>query len=72
MATPAQIQAQMDSAATGKVANLTMTVGVDATYDNHYAVGICPPYSGRSRWVRTTKSDSAATQAAAILAGLVA
>lgn len=72
MATPAEIQAQIDSAGTGKVANITMSMGVDSTYDNHYVVGVSPPYTGRSRWVKTTKSDSAATQATAILNALTA
>lgn len=69
MATPAEIQAQIDHAGTGRVANITLSTGVDATYDNHYVVGQIG-YSGRSRWVRTTKSDDAETQAAAILAAL--
>lgn len=72
MATPAEIQAQIDSAGTGNVANITMSMGVDATYDNHYTVGVCPPYTGRSRWCKTTKSDSAAAQATAILNALTA
>lgn len=71
MATPAQIQAQLDSAGTGLVANIQQVVGVDATYDNIYVVGV-NSYPGRSRWVRTQKSDSAAVQAAAILTALAA
>ena len=71
MATPAAIQAALDPAGTGLVANIQQVVGVDATYDNIYVVGI-NSYAGRSRWVRTVKSDSAATQAAALLTALAA
>lgn len=69
MATPAQIQAQLDSAGTGKVANITISTHAGATYDNHYVVGI-DSYAGRSRWCTTTQADSAATQAASILTQL--
>lgn len=72
MATPAQIQAQIDSAGTGMVANIQQSVHADATYDNHYVVGICPPYTGRSRWITTTAAQTAAQQATAILNGLTA
>lgn len=71
MATPAEIQAQLDSAGTGNVANIQSSVHADETYDNHYVVGI-NSYPGRSRWCTTTASDSAATQAASILTQLAA
>lgn len=72
MATPAQIQAQLDSAGTGLVANIQQSVHADGTYDNHYVVGIAPPYTGRSRWITTTAAQTAAQQATAILNGLTA
>lgn len=71
MATPAQIQAQLDPAGTGLVANIISSLHVDATYDNHYVVGI-NSYAGRSRWVRTTAAQTAAQQATAILNELAA
>jgi len=71
MATPAEIQAQLDSAATGRVANITRSVN-GATLDNHYVVGVTAPYAGRARWVQTTAAQTAAQQATAILAGLTA
>lgn len=71
MATPAEIQAQIDPAGTGLVANIISSLHVDATYDNHYVVGI-NSYAGRSRWITTNVASSASAQAAAILAGLAA
>lgn len=41
-----------------------------ATLDDFYAVG-GGVHSGRSRWVQTTAAQTAAQQAAAILAGLL-
>lgn len=73
MATPAEIQAAMDSAATGRVANIQCMQNAEGTtVDDFYVVGVIAPYAGRSRWCRTTAADSAATQAASILAQLVA
>lgn len=72
MATPAEIQAVMDAAGTGKVANIARSGHASATIDEHYVVGVTEPYAGRSRWVATTAADSAAVQAAALLAGLTA
>lgn len=69
MATPAEIQAQLDSAGVGTVANIQRSVHADATYDNHYVVGI-NSYPGRSRWVQTTAANTAAQQATEILTGL--
>jgi hypothetical protein len=69
MATPAEIQAQLDSAGTGLVANIQQSVHAGATFDNHYVVGI-GSYAGRSRWIATTAAQTAAQQATAILAGL--
>lgn len=67
MATVAEIQAELDSAATGNLATITrMDKSSVSTIDNFYIdakIG-----AGHSRWVQTTNTDSAATQAAAILA----
>jgi hypothetical protein len=72
MATPAAIQAEMDPAATGRVANIQAVVHASTTKDNVYAVGVVAPYAGRSRWIETTSADSAGDQATAILNGLKA
>lgn len=69
MATPAQIQAQLDSAGTGLIANIIQSVHEDDTYDAHYVVGL-NGYAGRSRWCPTTAAETAANQAAEILAVL--
>lgn len=71
MATTAEIQAQIDSGATGRVANIVRSNRIDGTLDEHYTVGMTGRYKGRARWCQTTAADSAATQAAAILAKLV-
>lgn len=66
MATVAEIQAELDSAATGRIANITrMSKTAVSTIDNFYVQAKIG--AGRSRWVATTNTDSAATQAAAIL-----
>ena len=45
--------------------------GADATKQEWYVVGnVAAP--GRARWVSTTAADDAATQAAAVLAALIA
>jgi hypothetical protein len=72
MATPAAIQAQIDSAATGRVANITRSEHIDGTYDGHYVVGVMAPYVGRSLWVRTTAAQTAAQQASTITTALAA
>ncbi len=71
--TPAACQAAIDSAGGGKIANIAIAdEGGGGTEQRWYVVGITAPYAGRSRWVNTTASGNAATQAAAILAALVA
>ena len=71
--TPAACQAALDSTAQGKIANIVRAdEGGGGTQQRWYVVGVTRPYAGRSRWVNTTASDNAATQAAAILAALVA
>lgn len=71
MATPAEIQAQLDPAGTGKVANIISSVHAGSTYDNHYVVGI-NSYAGRSRWCATTAANTAGQQATQILNALAA
>jgi len=71
MATVAAIQAELDSASTNNVINIHNSVKVDATYDAHYCVGVAHPYAGRSRWCATTTAETAANQAAEIIAVLV-
>ncbi|OGT54251.1 MAG: hypothetical protein A3E01_00240 [Gammaproteobacteria bacterium RIFCSPHIGHO2_12_FULL_63_22] len=66
----ADIQAQMDSASTTNVANIQRKAAVSASVDEFYVVGVTAPYAGKAGWIRTTSSDSAATQAAAILLAL--
>lgn len=69
MATVAQIQAQLDPSATGRVANIIQSVRIDATYDSFLVVGMTSA-PGRTRWIRTTNAHTAAQQATDILAGL--
>ena len=70
MATPAQIQAQGDSANTMHVYHILQSMVVDATYDEHYVVGIVAPYQGKARWILTTTAETAANQNTEIIAGL--
>ncbi len=62
MATAAEIQAQLDP--TQRAAKIDEFVNA-GTKQNIYVTGGIG-YAGRSLWVETTASDSAATQAAAI------
>lgn len=71
MATPAEIQAQLDSAATGRVANIQTVYYPGTVKTNLYVVGMVG-YAGRARWCETTTADNAATQATSILAQLAA
>ena len=65
MATPAEIQAQLDPAATGRIANIRSSVHADSLKDNHYVESITG-YAGRSMWCETTAAESAANQATEI------
>ena len=69
-ATPAEIQAIADSAQTGHVYQIVQSGIVDATYDEHYVVGIVAPYQGKSRWIVTTHAETATNQNTEIVAGL--
>lgn len=57
--TEAQLVAQIDSASTGRVANLT-AFNHGASYTDVYVVGVTAPYAGRSRWVQIANSRTAA------------
>lgn len=69
MATPAEIQAQLD--ATGLAAKIEKVVHSSATIDNQYVNGGIGK-AGRSIWTATTAADSAADQATSIAAQLAA
>lgn len=66
----ATIQTAMDTAHTTNIANIQRKAAVSGSIDEFYVVGVTAPYAGKAGWIRTTSSDSAATQAAAILAAL--
>ncbi len=68
MATVAQVQAQLDSAGTGNIANITQSAIQDGTHTEYYVVA--GTSLGRSRYVVCLTGDTAATQATNILAGL--
>ena len=70
MATPSEIQSEADSAETGRVYRIQQSGIVDATYDEHYVVGITAPYQGKARWILTTTAETAANQNTEIIAGL--
>jgi hypothetical protein len=64
--TSAAVQAELGTNGTNAI---IVRAEKDASFQYWYVLGNVPA-SGRSRWVRTTESDDAATQAAAILTGL--
>ena len=65
--TPAAVQAQLGTNPMN--AQIVRAQEVISTFQDWYVIGnVDAP--GRSRWVRTTASDNAATQAAAILTAL--
>lgn len=68
--TPAAVQAQLGTnPMSAQILRAGEVQGSDATKQEWYVVGnVDAP--GRARWVSTTASDSAATQAAAILTAL--
>lgn len=71
MATPQAIQAEIDPASGKHVANIIRSTVHDATFDAHYVVGITAPYAGKAKWIHTTTAETAANQAAEIVAALV-
>ncbi len=71
MATPAEIQEQLDTGGNMMRARIIKSIIVDGTYDAHYVQGLVD-FAGRARWVTTTAADSAATQATASANGLKA
>lgn len=70
MATVAEIQAQLDPQGFGNQIKILKQFTVSTT-DTWYCTGgqVRP---GRARWVTSTNSDSAATQATAITDGMTA
>jgi hypothetical protein len=62
------IQAELD--ATEKNIQIVRSNSIDASHDEHYCIGVTAPYAGKARWIGTTPTDSAAVQAAALLAGM--
>jgi len=67
--TESQLNAQIDSANTGRVATL-ITFNPGATYTDVYVVGVLAPYAGRSRWVQIPNSNTAAQAWTAIQSAL--
>lgn len=69
MATPAQVQASLNAVGPMAATILMSAHSFDTLKEDYYVVaGTDAP--GRCRWVQCTASDSAATQAAAILTAL--
>ena len=68
--TPAAMQTALGTnPLSARVVRADETQGADATKQEWYVIGnVAAP--GRARWVSTTASDNAATQAAAALAAL--
>lgn len=68
--TPAQLQTELGAnPMNAQVIRAGEVQGSDATQQEWYVIGnVDAP--GRSRWVSTTASDNAATQAAAVLTAL--
>lgn len=72
MATALEIQAELDAGATMKIINIEKQLpnGVSTTSDLFFCTGIGRPYTGHSRWCATTNTDTAANQAAEIIAAM--
>jgi hypothetical protein len=69
MATPAEIQTQIDL--TAPTTKITHSYAGAGTIDDHYVVGGQAPHAARDRWVQTTAAQTAAQQAAVILAAML-
>lgn len=67
--TEAQLVAQIDPSATGRVVALDQFIP-GTTFTDVYAVGVVYPYSGRSRWVQIANSNTAAQAWTAIQTAL--
>ena len=63
------VQAALD--ATEKNMKILRVIPVSSTVDEFYVGGVTAPYAGKNRWVLTTNTDSAATQATAITNAMV-
>ena len=51
---------------TEKQMQILRVVPVSSTVDEFFVNGITAPYAGKCRWIRTTNTDSASTQATTI------
>ena len=69
--TGAQLQAEL-GVTSGRDPRVVREYGTVSTYQEWLIDGGCPTYPGRSRLVRTTAANSAADQAAEVLAALIA
>lgn len=69
MASTAEIQAELDSQGTAKIANIQRSVVTGGATDHHYVVGM-NGYAGKSRWCSTTAANTAAQQATSIRTAL--
>ena len=58
--TQAQLEAQIDSASTGRVVTIGEFLSNPSTITDVYAVGVIAPYAGRSRWVQILQTRTAA------------
>lgn len=65
------LQALLDPSGTGRGIMISRRAGgASDTYSDYYVTPHVGPYAGRSRWVRTTRTDSDADKATAIAAAL--
>ena len=65
----AQLNAQLDAAATGRTITL-QTFNPGTVNTTIYAIGVTAPYAGRSRFVDVANTNTAAQAAAVIQAAL--
>jgi hypothetical protein len=70
MATDIAIQEIADAADSMNVYRIQQTRIVNATFNEHYVVGITAPYQGKARWILTTTANTASQQNTEIVAGL--
>lgn len=69
--TEAAVIAQLDAASTGRTINM-QTFIPGAVLTSVYAVGVLPPYAGRSRWCDISSTLTGTTAATAIQNALTA
>ena len=78
MATPAEIQAQLNAAcgidagtSESNGIKIIQSSSIDATYDEHYVFGNHPSRAGKGMWVKTISANTAAQQSADIFSTLL-